>query len=52
MAKLIHEAPINTVKLKELLDEIAPHENQLDSRSRAFVLLGKNALLDSTDGEE
>jgi predicted ATP-binding protein involved in virulence len=52
MAKLIHEVPINAVKLKELLDEIAPHENQLDSRSRAFVLLGKNALLDSTDGEE
>ena len=52
MAKIVHQEPLNKVRLKELIESIAPHETKLDSRSRAFLLLGKNALLDSTNGEE
>jgi AAA15 family ATPase/GTPase len=52
IAELIHQKPLNKVRLKELIDNIEPHEAQLNSRSRAFLLLGKNALLDSNDGEE
>lgn len=51
MAAIINQNPINIVRLKELIGSIEPHERQLDARSRAFLLLGKNALLDSTDGE-
>lgn len=52
MAELVHQEPLNKERLKELLDSIEPHESQLNSRSRAFFLLGKNALLDSNNGEE
>jgi predicted ATP-binding protein involved in virulence len=52
MARIVHQEPLNKGRLKELIDSIAPHENKLDSRSRAFLLLGKNALLDSNNGEE
>lgn len=51
MAEIINQNPINTVRLKKLIDSIEPYEAQLNSRSRAFLLLGKNALLDSTNGE-
>jgi len=52
MAELVHQEPLNKERLKELIDSIEPHESQLNSRSRAFLLLGKNALLDSNNGEE
>lgn len=52
MAQIVHEEPLNKGRLKELIESIAPHEAKLDSRSRAFFLLGKNALLDSNNGEE
>ncbi|WP_305839687.1 AAA family ATPase [Photobacterium leiognathi] len=52
MAELIHQEPLNKERLKELTDSIEPYEAQLNARSRAFLLLGKNALLDSNDGEE
>ncbi|HCH4902370.1 TPA: AAA family ATPase [Vibrio parahaemolyticus] len=51
MAEIINQKPINTEGLQELIDSIEPYEEQLNARSRAFLLLGKNALLDSTDGE-
>ncbi|CAH7013499.1 AAA domain-containing protein [Vibrio chagasii] len=51
MAEIINQDPVNTERLQELIDGIEPHEGQLNARSRAFLLLGKNALLDSTDGE-
>ncbi|ELB2037514.1 AAA family ATPase [Vibrio parahaemolyticus] len=51
MAEIINQEPINTEGLRELIDSIEPYEEQLNARSRAFLLLGKNALLDSTDGE-
>lgn len=51
MAEIINQEPINTKGLRELIDSIEPYEEQLNARSRAFLLLGKNALLDSTDGE-
>ena len=51
MAEIINQKPINTEGLRELIDSIEPYEDQLNARSRAFLLLGKNALLDSTDGE-
>lgn len=51
MAEIINQEPVNTERLQELIDRIEPHEGQLNARSRAFLLLGKNALLDSTDGE-
>ena len=51
MAEIINQDPINTERLQELIDSVEPHEGQLNSRSRAFLLLGKNALLDSTNGE-
>ncbi|EJC6757413.1 ATP-binding protein [Vibrio parahaemolyticus] len=51
MAEIINQEPVNTEKLQELIDSIEPYEGQLNARSRAFLLLGKNALLDSTDGE-
>ncbi|KIF51030.1 AAA family ATPase [Vibrio owensii] len=51
MAEIINQEPVNTERLQELIDGIEPHEGQLNARSRAFLLLGKNALLDSTDGE-
>lgn len=52
MAQIVHQEPLNKGRLKELIELIAPHEAKLDSRSRAFLLLGKNALLDSNNGEE
>lgn len=52
MAHIVHKEPLDKERLKELIDSIAPHEAKLDSRSRAFLLLGKNALLDSNNGEE
>lgn len=52
MARIVHQEPLNNGRLKELIESIAPHEAKLDSRSRAFLLLGKNALLDSNNGEE
>ncbi|MEZ9919678.1 AAA family ATPase [Vibrio breoganii] len=52
MAELIHQEPLNKGRLKELTDSIEPYEAQLNARSRAFFLIGKNALLDSNDGEE
>jgi predicted ATP-binding protein involved in virulence len=52
MAQLVNQEPLNKERLKELVDSIEPHEAQLNARSRAFLLLGKNALLDSNDGEE
>tara|TARA_R110001583_G_scaffold66894_1_gene191787 strand:- start:18999 stop:20228 length:1230 start_codon:yes stop_codon:yes gene_type:complete len=52
MALLVNQESLNKERLKELIDSIEPQEAQLNSRSRAFLLLGKNALLDSTDGEE
>ncbi|MDK9774865.1 AAA family ATPase [Vibrio sp. B181a] len=51
MAEIINQEPVNTKRLQELINVIEPHEGQLNARSRAFLLLGKNALLDSTDGE-
>lgn len=52
MAHIVNQEPLNNGRLKELIDSIEPHEAKLNSRSRAFLLLGKNALLDSNDGEE
>ncbi|MEH6496135.1 MAG: AAA family ATPase [Pseudomonas marincola] len=52
MALLVNQEPLNKEHLKELIDSIEPQEAKLNSRSRAFLLLGKSALLDSTDGEE
>lgn len=51
MAQLINEAPLNKEQLKELIESIEPYEKQLNARSRAFLLLGKNALLDLADRE-
>lgn len=51
MAQLINEAPLNKEQLKKLIESIEPYEKQLNARSRAFLLLGKNALLDLADGE-
>ncbi|HIF5695952.1 TPA: AAA family ATPase [Vibrio parahaemolyticus] len=51
MAEIVNQEPVNKERLQELIDSIEPHEEQLNARSRAFLLLGKNALLDSTDGE-
>jgi predicted ATP-dependent endonuclease of OLD family len=52
MAHIVNKKPLNNKLLKELIDSIEPYEAKLNSRSRAFLLLGKNALLDSNDGEE
>jgi predicted ATP-binding protein involved in virulence len=52
MAHIVHKEPLDKERLKELIESISPYETKLDSRSRAFLLLGKNALLDSTNGEE
>jgi predicted ATP-binding protein involved in virulence len=52
MAYIVNQVPLNNARLKELIDSIEPHKAKLNSRSRAFLLLGKNALLDSNDGEE
>lgn len=52
MAKLIQQRPINKDGLQKVVNLIEPHEVQLDSKSKAFLLLGKNALLDANDGEE
>lgn len=52
MAQLVNETPLNKERLKELIANIEPHEAQLNARSRAFLLLGKNAILDSNNGEE
>ncbi|MFG0834062.1 AAA family ATPase [Aeromonas bivalvium] len=52
MAKLIQQRPINKDGLQKVVNLIEPHEAQLDSKSKAFLLLGKNALLDANDGEE
>lgn len=51
MAEIINQESVNTERLHELIDSIEPYEGQLNARSRAFLLLGKNALLDSTNGE-
>ncbi|MEZ8108921.1 AAA family ATPase [Vibrio splendidus] len=51
MAEIINQEPVKSERLQELIDSIEPYEGQLNARSRAFLLLGKNALLDSTDGE-
>ncbi|WP_429019113.1 AAA family ATPase [Aeromonas veronii] len=52
MAQLIQQRPINKDGLQKVVNLIEPHEAQLDSKSKAFLLLGKNALLDANDGEE
>lgn len=52
MAQLIYQEPLNKERLKELIELIEPNEGKLNSRSRAFLLLGKNVLLDSNDGKE
>lgn len=52
MAQLIQQRPVNKDGLQKVVDLIEPHEAQLDSKSKAFLLLGKNALLDANDGEE
>lgn len=52
MAQLINQRPINKDELQKVVNLIEPHEARLDSKSKAFLLLGKNALLDANDGEE
>jgi predicted ATP-binding protein involved in virulence len=52
MAQLVNETSLNKKRLNELIVNLEPHEAKLDARSRAFLLLGKNAILDSNDGEE
>ncbi|MBT0029658.1 AAA family ATPase [Vibrio alginolyticus] len=52
MATIVQQEPLNKDRLSELVDSIESHEAQLNPRSRAFLLLGKNALLDSNDGED
>ncbi|MGN4991309.1 AAA family ATPase [Aeromonas sp. 97A] len=52
MAQLIQQRPINKDELQKVVNLIEPHEARLDSKSKAFLLLGKNALLDANDGEE
>ncbi|WP_421205538.1 AAA family ATPase [Aeromonas sp. 601027] len=52
MAKLINKRPINKDEVQKVVNLIEPHEARLDSKSKAFLLLGKNALLDANDGEE
>ena len=52
MAQLVNETPLNKERLNELIANIELHESKLDAKSRAFLLLGKNALLDLNDGEE
>lgn len=46
IAKIINISPLDTIKLEELIKKIEPYENQLTPQSKAFLLLGKNALLD------
>ncbi|EKP0309523.1 ATP-binding protein [Aeromonas veronii] len=52
MAQLIQQRPIKKDELQKVVNLIEPHEARLDSKSKAFLLLGKNALLDANDGEE
>ncbi|HHK9048615.1 TPA: AAA family ATPase [Escherichia coli] len=43
LALLINEDVINTDALQDVINKIQPYENQLDMRSRTFLLMGKNA---------
>ncbi|HAH5420564.1 TPA: ATP-binding protein, partial [Escherichia coli] len=52
LALLINEDVINTDALQDVINNIQPYENQLDMRSRTFLLMGKNALLDAKDATE
>ncbi|EFD1584266.1 ATP-binding protein [Escherichia coli] len=52
LALLINEDVINTDALQDVINKIQPYENQLDMRSRTFLLMGKNALLDAKDATE
>ncbi len=44
LALLINDDIIDTDKLQEVVNSIQPYENQLDMRSRTFLLMGRNAL--------
>ncbi|MCN8109687.1 AAA family ATPase [Escherichia coli] len=52
LALLINDDIIDTDKLQEVVNSIQPYENQLDMRSRTFLLMGRNALLDAKDATE
>lgn len=49
LAHLINTKPLDKIKLQALVDKISPFEHELDMRSKAFLLLGKNTLLDAKD---
>ena len=46
ISNLVNSENTDYAKLENLVDKIKPLENKLDSRSKAFYLLGVNALLD------
>ncbi|WP_271270246.1 AAA family ATPase [Aliamphritea hakodatensis] len=52
MANIVKQKNLDEARLKELVNLIYPHFNELDSRSKAFFLQGKNKLLDASDGAE
>lgn len=52
LALLINEVVVDTDALQQVIASIQPYENQLDMRSRTFLLMGKNALLDAKDATE
>lgn len=49
LAHLINTKPLDKESLQQLVDKISPYEHELDMRSKAFLLLGKNTLLDAKD---
>ncbi|ECH3928010.1 ATP-binding protein, partial [Salmonella enterica] len=52
LALLINEVIVDTEALQQVINNIQPYESQLDMRSRTFLLMGKNALLDAKDATE
>lgn len=52
IAELISQKPLNIERTSELVELIEPFESKLDSRSRTFLLIGKNSLSDAADGTE
>ncbi|EIV7688695.1 ATP-binding protein [Citrobacter freundii] len=52
LALLINEVIVDTEALQQVINNIQPYESQLDMRSRTFLLMGKNALLDAKDAKD
>lgn len=51
MAYLLQEKPMNKLEIENLILKMEPHQDKMDSKSRAFLLLAKNKILDLEDGE-